>query len=266
MFVMAHEVSLNGQSLGDVDDRILVAGISSDAGKETVGTVSPFGRPGQRITGVHRDSLDIAVRFTINEKSYRPQARAEVFEKVMKWAANGGWLTVNYKPDRRIRVIAAQLPAEGDLHKRSEFVITFRAYGVPYWQQAEASSLRLNGVSSVSRSFGVDGSRQTVMDISFKNTSGSTCNTLTITCGSSSLSFSDLGLAHNETLVIDHNDTGRQCLQRIRILNAAGTGYRSAMSKRSGSDDLFVNPGVNNVALSAQRSGTLLISCAGRFA
>lgn len=264
--ILHRRVALDGVQLDQVDNRIIIQGIEPAAGKDQLTTISLAGGAGSRVTSEHRDSLDIAVRFTINEKSYRPQARAEVFEKVMKWAANGGWLTVNYKPDRRIRVIAAQLPAEGDLHKRSEFVITFRAYGVPYWQQAEASSLRLNGVSSVSRSFGVDGSRQTVMDITFKNTSGSTCNTLTITCGGSSLSFSDLGLAHNETLVIDHNDTGRQCLQRIRILNAAGTSYRSAMSKRSGSDDLFVNPGVNNVVLSAQRSGTLLISCAGRFA
>lgn len=263
--ILSRRVALDGVQLDQVDSRIIIQGIEPAAGKDQLSSVSLGGGTGSRVTGEHRDSLDIAVRFTINEKSYKPQARAEVFEKAVKWASAGGWLTVNYKPERKIRVIAAQLPAEGDMRRRNEYTITFRAYGVPYWQQSEAGSLRLNGVSSWSGGFGVAGSRGTVMEITFTNTSGSTCNTFSIVCGASSMSFSDLGLGSGEALVIDHDDNGRRCLLRIRIRSTGGV-YRSVMAKRSGSDDLYVNPGLNTVIMSAQRSGQLMMSCYGRFA
>ena len=264
--ILRRRVALDGVQLDQADGRILIQGIEPAAGRDQRTAVPLAGGTGSRVTGEHRDWMDVTVRFSINEKSYRPQERSDVFETVMKWAAAGGWLTVNYKPDRRIRVIAEQLPSEGDISRRGEYAILFRAYGVPYWQQAEPDSLRVADVSEVTRQFGVGGSRQTVMDVQFTNTSGSTCNTLSIACGGNTLSFSSLGLADGETLVIDHHDNGRRCLQRIRIRNAAGTSWRSAMSKRSGADDLFADPGECSVTLNAQWAGTLLISCCARYA
>ena len=46
---------------------------------------------------------------------------------------------------------------------------------------------------------------------------------------------------------------------RIRI------GNRSVLGCRTGSDDLFVNPGSNGVSLSADGSGVLTFRCAGRY-
>ena len=264
--ILRRRVALDGVQLDSLDNRILVQSIEPAAGKDQISAVSLADGSGSRVTAMHRDWLDIVVKFSINEKSYRLEERAAVMEKVMNWAAAGGWLTVNYKTDRRVRVIAAQLPAEGDLQKRTtQYAITFRAYGVPYWQQVDANSLRLNSTSGAGVTFGVAGNAESVMDISFTNTSGGTIDTFSITCGGSSFSFAGLGLGNGETLVIDHEDNGRQCLLRIRIRGTSG-GYRSAMDKRSGSDDLVVSPGVIWVSFSAGSSGTLLLQCAGRFA
>lgn len=263
---LSRRVALDGVQLDSVDGRILIQSIETAAGREQISAVSLAGGAGSRVTGKHRDYVDIVVKFSINEKSYRPEARDEVLEKVNTWAAAGGWMTVNYKPDRKIRVIAEQLPGEGDIRNRgNSYAITFRAYGVPYWQEDTGTVVRIQNTQSVTRQVGLGGNQDAPAEFSFQNTSGSAVNTLSISCGGHSIAFSGLGLASGETLEIDHEDDGERCLQRIRIRSTGGT-YRSAMDKRSGSDEIMMKPGVNNVSISAGGTGTIIIRCAGRFA
>lgn len=262
--VLSHRVALNGVQLDSVDSRILIQSIEEQAGKDQISAVGVFGGAGQRITNRHRDYLDVIVRFSIRQKKSNMQARSDVFEKVNAWAAAGGWLTVNYKTNRRLRVICAQYPAAGDQWNwTSVYAITFRAYAIPYWQQATATQTTATG-SSISRQITVLGSERTALEISFTNSSGSACDTFTITAGGSTIALSGLGLASGETLYIDHTDDG---ILRIRIKSTSNV-YRSALAKRTAasSDDLWVNPGTVSVTVTAQRSGTLTISCAGRFA
>ena len=137
---LTRRAALDGVQLDEIDSRILIQGIEPAAGKDQLTTVSLWGGVGSRVTGEHRDSLDIAVKFSLDIKKGQYQERSEIFEKVMAWAEKGGWLTVSQKPDRRIRVFCAQKPAEGDpLEWTNRYSITFRACGVPYWQQETAS-------------------------------------------------------------------------------------------------------------------------------
>lgn len=258
--ILRRRVALDGVQLDQVDSRILIQSIETAAGKETISAQSMYSGDGSRVTNEHRDSLDIVVKFTINEKSYNPEARATVLENVNRWACLGGWLTVNFKPGRKIRVIAAQLPGEGDAGARTPYAITFRAYGVPYWQQESPALVRHTGVSSCSGVLGVPGSAKTVCDVSFKNTSGGTVNTLNISVGGSSFQLTGLGLGNNGTLVIEHEDDGKRAYLRIRI------GSTSKLGCRAGSDDLYVEPGSRSYSMSAGGSGTFTISCAGRYA
>ena len=264
---LTRRAALNGVQLDEIDSRILIQGIEPAAGKDQLTTVGLWGGVGSRVTGEHRDSLDIVVKFSLDIKRGNYTERSAVFEKIAAWAMGGGWLTVSQKPERRIRVICAQLPAEGDpLEWTNRYSITFRAHGVPYWQQETASQLRLAGVSSMSRQFGVGGTIPTAMEASFKNTSGSTINQVDLTCGGSNIKLRSLGLGNGETLSIDHVDDGKRCVLRIRIQGTGGA-WRSAMDKRSAesSDDLTVNPGIVSVSFSATGTGALLLSCVGRF-
>ena len=261
--ILSHRAALNGVELDSIDSRILIQGIEEAEGKDQISAVSLFGGVGQRITNQHRDTLDVTVRFSIRQKKSDMQARSDVFEKVNAWAAAGGWLTVNYKADRRLRVICAKYPTAGDQWNwTNTYAIVFRAYAIPYWQQAEPGKLTATG-SSITRQFGVAGSVKTVMDISFKNTSGATCATFTVSAGGSTIALTGLDLANGETLHIDHTEDG---LLRIRI--QSGSSYRSALGKRTtaSSDDLWVNHGNVTVTVTAQRTGSLTMSCAGRFA
>ena len=267
MFVMAHEVSLNGQSLGDVDDRILVAGISSDAGKETVGTASPFGRPGQRITGVHRDSLDITVSFMIRVKKNNLELRSELFEMVSTWAATaarGAWLTCGHRPDRRAWVTLQQLSAEGDpWNWTNTYNIVFRAYEVPYWQDSRITSATRSVTDSVEIPLSVGGNAESVAEITYDNTGGGTCDTFTVNTGSAEIALTGLGCAAGERLIIDHNEGGRI---RIRIRSSGGE-YRSALACRTpaSDDDLWISPGVHTVSITAGSAGTVTAGSYGRW-
>ena len=261
--VLSHRVALNGVQLDSVDSRILVQGVDEAAGKDQISAVSLFGGVGQRVTNRHRDYLDVTVRFSLKIHKNDMQARSVVFEAVTAWAAEGGWLTVNYKADRRLRVVCAQFPAAGDQWNwTGVYAIVFRAYAIPYWQQAEPDRVTAAG-SRITKQIGVAGSVKTVLDLSFTNTSGAACATFTVSAGGSVISLSNLGLANGETLHIGHTEDG---LLRIRIQN--GSSYRSALDKRTAesSDDLWVSPGAVTVNVTAQRTGTLAISCAGRFA
>ena len=261
---LSHRVALNGVQLDSVDNRILVQGVDEAAGKDQVTAVGIFGGVGQRVTNRHRDYLDVTVRFSLKIKKNEMQARSDVFEKVNAWAAPGGWLTVNYKANRRLWVTRYQCPAAGDQWAwTSVYSITFRAYAVPFWQQATATEYTATG-SSATISATVLGSEKSLLEVIFKNTSSSTCNTFTITAGGSTIALSNLALAKNQTLHIDHTEDG---LLRIRIQNTSGV-YRSALDKRTAasSDDLWVSPGAVTVTMTAQRTGTLTVKSAGWFA
>lgn len=265
---LRRRVTLAGVQLDSVDNRILIQSVEVSAGKDQISAVPLSAGSGSRVTATHRDSLDITVKFTINEKSYNLSARAAVLEAVNSWAAGGGWLSLNYKSGRKIRVMCAQLAAEGDAGKRgTEYSVVFRAYGVPWWQASDTTLVSQTGISTYSGSVTVPGQQETVADVSFKNTSNSTTDTLSITVSGSSMSFSGLGLEKNETLEIEHIDNGQRALLRIRIKNTSDS-YRSVMDKRSAgsADDLYVMPGSRNISFSAANAGNLTITCAARYA
>lgn len=267
MIAMAHEVSLNGQSLAEVDDRILVAGVSSDAAKNTVGTVSPFGRPGQRVTGSHRDILDVTVTFMIRVKKNNMELRSELFEMATTWAAiaeNGAWLACGNRPDRRIWVRLENVPAEGDpWNWTNSYNIVFRAYEVPYWQDADRYSTQRNTTGSVTIPVSVNGNAQTVADVFYANTGSATCNTLDVSTGRAEIHLTGLGCAVGERVEIDHTEGGRI---RIRIRSAGGV-YRTALACRTpvSDDDLWIGPGVHNVTITSGGTGTVTVGSYGRW-
>ena len=260
--IWSRRVALNGAQLDEIDDAIVIRSVESGDGKESITGVSSAAGYGQRITGMRRDTLDMVVRFAINIRKDNLARRAAVLEAVNKWASaarKGAWLTVNYKEGRRLWVVLAQAPGEGSLWDYTkDFSITFRAYGTPYWEDDTATSMRIGSDSqSGSGTLSVEGSALTPVDAQLLNRSGQNIATATIRIGSITMSFSSLGLAANETLVIDHNNG----LLRIRIKSAAGA-YRSAMLRRTDTsgDDFLVTPGNVSASFSAQRACRLTVS------
>ena len=260
--ILAHRVALNGTQLDSLDSRINIKAVEEGAGKDTIGAAATGRRSGQRIQTRRRETLDVVVKFSILEPDSLT-ARETVLEAVNNWAAGGGILTLNYRTGRQLNVVCAQCPGAGDAYEwTTVYAITFRAYEVPYWEESTAATGTDSGDTG-SVSLTVNGSAETVAEVSFKNTSGSTVDTFSVTAGDSTIAFTDLGLANNETLEIDHDGK----LIRIRIKGTGGT-YRSAMGKRTAAsdDDLYILPGSRTVSYTAAGSGSFTASVRGRFA
>lgn len=269
--ILSRRVALDGAQLDEIDSRVVIQSVKTGAGKNTITAVSLYGRDGQRVTGAQRDTIDVEIEFGLLIRKEEMAARAELLEAVNAWAAaasieNGGaWLTLEHKANRRMRVVLAEPADEGDLREWARnFRITFRAYGVPYWQEAEPTA-RISGEASTSWSgtMTVGGNARTAADVSLTNVSGALLNTAAISVGGGTMWFEGLGLAADETLVIDHDETGTI---RIRIRSAGGV-YRSALGKRTGmsADDFRVMPGSAAVSYSTQRACSVTASAPGRF-
>ena len=194
------------------------------------------------------------------------QARAELLEAVNAWASvalpeyGGAYLTAGFKPNRRLLVVLAQAPGESTLKDMTkEYSLTFRAYEVPYWEEANAQSTTIGtGASSAAGAILVGGSVRTPANVTLRNISGATINTATINIGGNIMSFSSLGLGANQSLVITHTNKG---ILRITA------GSANAMSKRAATsaDDFMIRPGSNGISFSAQRACQMTVSWRSRF-
>lgn len=267
--IWTRRVALNGAQLDEVNSSIVIRGIETGAGKDTITAVSTGAPFGQRITAARRETLDVAVKFAIDIKQRNLQGRSEVLEAVNAWAAaagierGGAWLTAGHRGERRIRVVLAQPAAEGDLWKwTDDFQILFRAYGVPYWE-GESKSISTDSATGASGAAAIGGSAVTQINAYLQNTSGAMISQATITAAGKSMSFSQIDLGASETLVIDHAEDGTL---RLRIRNTGGS-YRSIMNRRSpeSADDLTAYPGTQVFSFNAQRACKLTVEWRDRY-
>lgn len=260
--ITSRRVALDGEQLDQVDDRIVIQGFEPRAGKDTFATATAYASPGQRVTAAHRDSMDIIVKFSVRLKKGHMAERTEIIDKANAWARlayYGAWMTTNEREGQRIRVRIVQYPDPGDQRNwTGVYQFTFRAYAVPYWQDETPNVSRRANVQSQSLALGVGGNTETVMDLGFTNTSGGTINAVRVSTGSAMVAFAGLGLPSGKALVIGHTEKGKL----TALCNGA-----SCLAKitEDSSHDLWIEPGVANVAFSADGAGTLTISTTGRY-
>ena len=260
--ILKRRVSLNGVQLDELDNRILITSIDEAAGKESLSATNTQARSGQRITRNRRDTLDVTVKFAINIRNDDMAARSQLLEAVNAWASGGGYLRLNYRPDRRLRVILSQAPGEGDMFNwANEFTIVFRAFSVPFWEQDTTAEASSNTASSGSFYIEVLGNTETVAEFTVENKSGKDISTVKLKIGNSEMTFTGDGmLPAGEKLIIDHagNENGLFYLR-------ARAGSVSVLKFRSGANDFYVAPGVNTVTFSAGRAVRVIASVRGRY-
>lgn len=260
---LTRRAALNGTQLDGLDPSIVIRGTDPGTTKKSTQYTARMGGSGQRPTGSHWDTLDIAVTYAIDLPKKQLAARRTVFDKVNKWALSKGWLTLTEMDGKRVYVSDVTLPSSGDLFNwTDEFTLTFKAAGVPFWQDATATTASIALADSGSGSITVPGIVETVCDAEITNAGDSTIDTLSVTIGNSSFSFTSLGLAAGEKLSIGHwAETGDLYIRKF-----TGSVYTSVMGKRTGAsaDDLYVQPGANTITITGG-SVTATVSCYGRY-
>lgn len=261
--ILSRRVALNNIQLDQRNDAIVIRKVDIRAPEKTINAVSRMGGLGQRVTGEHFEKVEIRVSYAIRLPKTSLSARRQVFDAVNSWAKTKGWLTTSQVQGKRIYIDQVLFPDGGDMRDwTDEYTIIFRAYNMPFWQETTPSSnaCSFGGAASADVSIVVSGNMPNVIDVEFKNTSGSTINTFSASVNGNTISLSELGLANNETLVIDHGTDG---LLRIMI------GSRSVYNKRSANsaDDLFVDPGtMPTVTITTGGAGSATVKCYGRYA
>ena len=241
--IWSRRVALNGVQLDEVDPSIVIQSIEPADGRDNISAVGSAYGYGQRITGIRRDTL--------------------VLEAVNAWAAtaaDGAWLTVNYKENRRLWVTMAQVPGEGSLWDWArEYQLTFRAYAVPYWEDETATQAVSAVASSGGMTLAVPGNTKSVAEIKVANKSGASITTVSVTVDGQTMAFSGIVLGGSQTLVIDHVLSGSLYYLRARI------GSTSVLAKRTGANDFIVKPGNRSISWSASRAVQVTASVRGRY-
>ena len=258
--ILKRRVALNGVHLDSLDERIIITGIDEAAGKDNITATMSINGSGQRVVKKRRDTLDVTVKFTMAIKNDDMAARALLLEAVNAWAAKGGWLTVNYRPDRRLSVVLAQAPGGGDqFNWANEYTLVFRAYAVPYWEDAAPATATSGTGSSGSMQITVPGSAETVADVIVANKSGAAIAKVELTIGGKYMKF-ETGtiLASGQSLVIDHPQTVNQIYFRATVNGS------SVMRYRTGANDFTVQPGNVGISFSASRAVQVTVNVKGR--
>jgi len=264
--ILKRRVALNNVQLDQVDSRIAISAVEPGDGKENISATDRAGGFGQRVTAAHRSYVDVVVRFRILERGKSTAgmtSRAQVIEAVNGWAAAGGVLTTNYKTGRQLNVRLVQPIGEGSLWDYTkEFALTFRAYEIPYWEDATPTVSTIGGESATAGgTIAIGGSGPAQVEAALTNKSSDTVNSVTLTVGGSNMVFSSLGLAAGETLAVGHVNG----VLVIRIYN--GTTHRSAMTKRTAdsSDDFLVMPGTRYIGYIADQNCEMVVNWRNRY-
>ena len=258
--ILRRRPALNGVWLDEVDERIVISGINEPPAADNIAAQDLAGICGQRVTEQRRATKDVEIRFRIWLTKNQMAEREAVLEKVVSWAAPGGYLTLGHKPGRRLRVILAQAPTPADIYNwTDEYTITFRAYTVPFWEDETALTATSGIGASGYVQLQVPGNTETPVDVRVQNMSGAAISTVELTVAGQNMKFSGLGLGGSSELILDHVDTGTNYYFRARI------GNTSVLQKRTGADEFIVKPGAILSAFGATRAVRVTLSVRGRY-
>lgn len=249
-----YDVRLNHRSLTDIAPCIHIVDVTEDDPKEKTLSM-PTGTNGTRILRVKRESLSVSMDFVIRDQDM--ERRAKVYADVMRWARGGGYLYLSDRPGQRLYVDRAKLPGMGSAKKWASVISAqFLAYSRPFWESAFPEAKELVGKSGNAKLLPPGNAESCFVEAEATATS-TTMNSLTLTSGESEMRFSGLGIAKGQKLAIVYRTDG--------ILQITSNG-KSAMSKRSGADDLELVPGVyGTVRFSADAPCKVIFRTWGRW-
>ena len=252
-----YDVWLDGINLRDNDPRIIVTGIAESQPKEK-STITYMGYThGGRLSKTVRQELSVSVAIGIKETDM--QERDAVYQAIRKWGRYAGHLTISTRENQRLYVEDMSIKTSGKTWTET-ITLTFTALAKPFWESVGTQSATIGtaATSGSSSLFAPGNADECTVDAEI-TAKGGTLNTLTVTVGNTSMSFTSLGVTVNNKLTISHTDEGL-----LTIKNGA----TSLMAKRTGAsaDDLIAEPGSSNtVSFSGNVTCTAKYSTRGRW-
>lgn len=219
---------LDGLPLHEIDPAIYILDIQEDPAQVDVSTAAKAGSHGRFMVAQKRQTLSVTILFAIREKDV--VARKAIMQKIVGWAKNGKYLSINDRPGQRLRVHADNLPTiPSSLKWTQEISLTLTAYGNPFWESEAEEILTTSATASMT----VPGDGyQAYVNATIEPTGG----TVTLFVDGTTMTLQNV----SDLVEISHDDDG--------ILRIVSNG-ESILSKRTAEsdDDLLATPGRVNV-------------------
>lgn len=254
---MKNDIMLNGISIRENDPRIVVSGTPDSQPKEKAIVTSMGYTHGGRLTKTIRQELTVTFTVGVNESDF--EERNAIYQAIRKWGRYAGYLTTGARENQRLYVETMEIKTSGK-RQAETLAITFTAYAMPFWENIAAQSAAVStAATSGSALLSAPGNADECAVDAEITAVGGTLNTLTVTVGNTSMSFTALGITANNKLIIAHRGDGL-----LTIKNGA----TSLMTKRTGAsaDDLIAEPGSSNaVSFSGNVTCTAKFSTRGRW-
>lgn len=189
--------ALNGVTPESIDPALRVTDMTELPPRRRVTTV-PTARHGLRLLSHVRESLTVRISFVIPE--YDPARRRELLQKLHAWADPGGVLTITDRPGQMLQVACDTLPMLSALAWSDVVNIDLTAYETPFWQRAEETRVVTAGEAVLT----LPGDAEDVpVSCEVTNTGAAPVTYVTLTCGDTQMTFTDLNLTSGAALTVD---------------------------------------------------------------
>lgn len=248
--ISRYEVSLNGVSMADLNENLLILDVSHDQPKFQRETVNIAGREGLVIENQYRETASVTITFELH--IYGIAERQSALDSVISWAKNGGILKTNDREGQRLVCICDKFPSVNSVKRWTDSLsITFSAYGIPYWENDVPSALTLSG-RNASGNLEVSGNGGNALVSCEITVKAERLTQVRVRAGDSFIELVGLGITANKVIEINYSNNG---VLSIKCGNTSLMSNRTANS----SDDLIVPSGKTS-AFSISANTSVLVS------
>lgn len=127
-----------GAKFSEIAEEVILLDIIEDPAEMNVQTSPLAGGPGMLVSSATRKSLTVRLVYVIREMD--PVRRAELRDKVARWAYQASQLEISTRPGKQLSAKAYIPTAQGSaLRWTDELTITFTAYQLPYWVDSQVT-------------------------------------------------------------------------------------------------------------------------------
>lgn len=249
---------MDGNALTDLHPMLFIEEISCTPAEISFVSTTAARRDGELMLSSRRSAPTVTITLRIlTEDRVNRQA---VYQRLVTWAS-GSELRISDRPGQALRCVCTGMPAMGSVMKWTEpFTLTLTGFEHAFWRETVVSTLTLSGTSGSGQLYIPGNGGAVCGEVVVTPPTGATLNTLTLTVGSTSMSFSSLGASLTNPLTITYDD------RRIQSIKVGST---SALSKRTGAsaDDLLGICGkLNNISFTSNVNVSAVFRFRGAWA
>jgi hypothetical protein len=248
------DAALDGRSILAISDKINLVDIIENPPKYDTEQLRRAMHPGTRLAARIRRALTVTLKIVLSV--YNVDARAEAMTQIADWLGAGGWLSINSRPGKRLRVTPDGVALKSSLQWLDEIEIPLTAYDQPYWEDADLTEVTITDSGVITAPGTVDA---VPLMVDVTNTGDADLTELTLISGDTVMRFTGIKVAPGEHFLITYSN------EDLLIITA---GSESALGARSpsSSDDLVATcRQETEISVSADQSVSATFSARGRY-